>query len=158
MAQFVESVESVPGFVKEYELVRDRIMLELAKCTGALELDQRLGNSLSSARSALPSCARFVLNHIIVHTSTHSPGMSSLAYTTSSLPSTERIDQGSEFQRQGYVSFPCNAYELVRKHGSRAAVHIRRRSTSSMIIRFLTFFIFIDRSFLMEMAMTMPVS
>jgi hypothetical protein len=92
---------------------------------------------------------------------TYSPTMSYLAPSTSSFQSTERISQGavsSESQLQKYASLSSYACQRVNKHGQRATVHIRHRSTSLTMFQFSTSFISIGHSFWVKTRMTTSVS
>jgi hypothetical protein len=89
-----------------------------------------------------------IINHIIcqcmIDTQHYSPSMSCLTPFTSFFQSTKRISQvavcrGSQQQR--YVSFSTYACQRVNKHGPRATVHIRHRSTFLTMTHFsMSFF------------------
>ena len=84
--------------------------------------------------------------------------MSCLSRFTCFLHSTGQGAIPGESQRQGYVSFPCYAYQLVSKHSPRVTVHILCRSTSSTMIHSLKYFISIDRPSLMKTRVMISVS
>jgi hypothetical protein len=92
----------------------------------------------------------------------NSPDMSHLAPSASSLQSTRRFGhpgQGaicSEPERQRYVLSSGCAYQLTSKHGLRPTVHILRLSMPSTMIRFLTYFISINRPSLKRIISSIP--
>jgi hypothetical protein len=141
-----EGTQTVPSGTVRDNPVRGVWVLNTA-------IDTAIWRSRRGPRGKIVLCWRTrgkptsISNHII---NTYPPSMSYLALSTSSFQSTERISQGavsSESQQQRYVSSSSYTYQRVNKHGPRATVHIRHRSTSLTITRYSTSFISIAHFF-----------